>query len=211
MLFGDICKRNIKDIPYIDMYECGFPCQPFSVAGKRKGTKDSRGTIFWECLQVIQYKKPMIFILENVRGLLSIDQGKTFQSMMDELNKIKISHVDWKILNTADYGIPQSRKRIYIVGILKKSLKTEFKWPEPIPCKPLECFVDQNDHDETKNYIRVAEMENHLLFLMAFRKKLIKVHHLFQTRLQIVIRKLCMFFFYFCCLNKKKIQFLFGY
>jgi DNA (cytosine-5)-methyltransferase 1 len=127
IIFGDMKQRKLKDIPDIDMYVCGFPCQPFSIAGKRDGIHNPRGTIFWECLRVIKYKKPIIFVLENVKGLLSIDNGETFKNMMDELKKIKIYNVDWKILNTADYGIPQSRKRVFIVGIRKKYQSGEFK------------------------------------------------------------------------------------
>ena len=145
IIFGDMKQRKLKDIPDIDLYVCGFPCQPFSIAGKRYGINDPRGTIFWECLRVIKYKKPIIFILENVKGLLSINQGETFKCMMDELKKIKIYNVDWKVLNTADYGIPQSRKRVFIVGIRKKYQKKIFEWPRPIPCRPLEEFVDWND------------------------------------------------------------------
>jgi DNA (cytosine-5)-methyltransferase 1 len=145
IIFGDMRERRLKDIPDIDLYVCGFPCQTFSIAGKREGVRDPRGTIFWECVRVIRYKKPMIFVLENVKGLLSIDDGKTFQVMMSELKKLKIYNIYWKILNTADYGIPQSRKRVFIVGILKKQQTKEFQWPEPIPCQDLDKFIDWND------------------------------------------------------------------
>jgi len=87
----------------------------------------------------------MIFVLENVRGLLSIDGGRTFQTMIFELEKLRMYNVYWKVLNTADYGIPQSRKRVFIVGVLKKNQKKEFEWPTPIPCRPLEEFVDWED------------------------------------------------------------------
>jgi DNA (cytosine-5)-methyltransferase 1 len=145
IIFGDMTQRRLKDVPDIDLYVCGFPCQPFSTAGKREGVRDPRGTIFWECLRVIRAKRPMVFILENVRGLLSIDGGETFRTIIAELEKIKGYNVGWKILNTADYGIPQSRKRVFIVGIHKKKEKKEFKWPEPIPCRPLSEFVDWED------------------------------------------------------------------
>lgn len=148
LIFGDMTTRKLKDIPDIDLYVCGFPCQPFSVAGKREGVRDPRGTLFWECVRVIRYKKPVIFVLENVRGLLSIDQGETFKTMLSELKALKRYSVYWKVLNTADYGIPQSRKRVFFVGILKKTQKKDFVWPTPIPCRPLEEFVDWNDKIE---------------------------------------------------------------
>lgn len=119
-------KRKIKDIPDIDLYICGFPCQPFSMAGERKGTEDSRGTIFYECLKVIRNKKPNYFILENVKGLITIDKGNTFKEILQSLKNLKIYNVEWKVLNTKDYGIPQNRERIFIIGI-KKSLKKEFQ------------------------------------------------------------------------------------
>ncbi|NDE15975.1 DNA (cytosine-5-)-methyltransferase [bacterium] len=141
IIFGDIMERDIRDVPDIDLYICGFPCQPFSTAGNREGERDPRGTVFYECLRVILHKKPMVFVLENVRGLVSIDGGETFKTILDSLRRLKIYDVQWKILNTADYGIPQSRKRVFIVGIRRDREKRPFQWPEPIPCRPLEEFV----------------------------------------------------------------------
>jgi len=120
IIFNDMTKRNVKDVPDIDLYVCGFPCQPFSVAGKRDGVRDPRGTIFWECVKVIRHKRPMVFVLENVKGLLSIDGGETFKQMMRELKSIKGYEVEWRVLNTKDYGIPQNRERLFIVGRLLK-------------------------------------------------------------------------------------------
>lgn len=157
IIFGDMRVRKLKDIPDIDFYVCGFPCQPFSLAGRREGVRDPRGTIFWECLRVIRYKKPMIFVLENVRGLLSIDGGETFKTMIAELEKLKVYSVYYKVLNTADYGIPQSRKRVFIVGILKQNEKREFEWPKPIPNRPLEEFVDWNDKNNEMNKLFLSE------------------------------------------------------
>jgi DNA (cytosine-5)-methyltransferase 1 len=154
IIFGDLTQRKLKDIPDIDMYVCGFPCQPFSIAGERHGTLDPRGTIFYECLKVIKYKKPIIFLFENVHGLLSINQGTTFKEMIRLLETIKqnkqfIYNVYWKVLNTADYGIPQSRKRVFIIGIRKDYLQKPFEWPKSIPCKPLKEFVDWNDKSKS--------------------------------------------------------------
>jgi DNA (cytosine-5)-methyltransferase 1 len=104
---GDITKRNISDVPDIDLYVCGFPCQPFSQAGRRAGFEDKRGTVFFSCLEVIKKKRPKYFILENVRGLLSHDKGNTFKIIMKELNSLKGYQVDWKLLNTKDYGMIQ--------------------------------------------------------------------------------------------------------
>ena len=113
---GDITTRNIEDVPDIDLYVCGFPCQPFSKAGPKKGLEHKSGNVFWSCLEVIKIKQPKFFILENVKGLLSNDKGKTWGKIQDELKKLKEYKVKWKVLNTKDFGIPQNRERIYIVG-----------------------------------------------------------------------------------------------
>ena len=150
IIFGDMTKRHLKDIPDIDLYVCGFPCQPFSVAGKREGVRDPRGTIFWECVKVIKHKKPSVFILENVKGLLSIEGGETFKRMIRELERIKGYLVQWRVLNTADYGIPQNRERLFITGLRNKEVdKPLFSDGEkPLRCPKLESFVDWNEKQQ---------------------------------------------------------------
>jgi len=151
ILFHDMRQRSLKEIPDIDVYVCGFPCQPFSITGNRKGTMDPRGTIFWECVRVIVQKRPLFFILENVPGILSIQEGKLFHSMMDALQRIKGYYVDWKILNTKDYGIPQSRKRVFIIGFQIQYKQSEWKWPISIPCKSLHDYIDFSDNQRHSN------------------------------------------------------------
>lgn len=140
---GDITKRNIKDVPDIDLYVCGFPCQPFSSAGERKGLDDDRGTVFFSCLEVIKKKQPKYFILENVKGLLSHDKGNTFEIIWKNLLKLEKDgyKIKWKILNTRDYGIPQNRERLFIVGCKNK----DFVWPVKKKMKNLKDFVDWKD------------------------------------------------------------------
>jgi DNA (cytosine-5)-methyltransferase 1 len=125
---GDIRNRNPKTIPDIDLYVCGFPCQPFSIAGPQKGFGHKSGNVFFSCLEVIKEKQPKYFILENVRGLIHHQKGSTWQIITDELEKLsKIGYeVKYKILNTKDYGIPQNRERIFIVC----SNNMEWSWPE---------------------------------------------------------------------------------
>jgi DNA (cytosine-5)-methyltransferase 1 len=148
---GDITKRDIKDVPDIDLYVAGFPCQPFSSAGKRKGFNDSRGNVFWSCLEVIKMKKPKYFILENVRGLLSHDKehkkdkyGRTWKTIWGEMEQLESLgySVKWKLLNTRDYGIPQNRNRIFIVGIKG----SDFKWPEEVEMDDIKNYVDWTDN-----------------------------------------------------------------
>lgn len=174
IIFEDMTKRHLKDIPDMDLYVCGFPCQPFSIAGKRDGTRDPRGTVFWECLRVIQHKRPMMFVLENVQGLLSMDNGHVFQAMLNALSQLKGYHVDWRVLNTADYGIPQSRKRLFIVGktCRAKQRGGPFHWPSPTTCIPLQHFIDFRDTsrdtwtDRTlANVKRLQRCTNDLIFV----------------------------------------------
>jgi DNA (cytosine-5)-methyltransferase 1 len=144
--YDDITKRDHSDIPQLDLYVAGFPCQSFSMAGKRKGFDDVRGTLFFNVAEFIKTNQPKCFILENVKGLLSHDGGKTFQTIISLLTdnggtangQIFIPyfedglgyHIYYKVLNTKDYGIPQNRERIFIVGF--KEFR-EFNFPKPFP------------------------------------------------------------------------------
>jgi DNA (cytosine-5)-methyltransferase 1 len=136
--YDDITTRKHKELPSIDGYFCGFPCQSFSgLRGDiRLGLDDpTRGSIFFHCFSVIKYKQPKFFILENVKGLLTIDDGNTFDTIMKKLNSLKNYNIHWSVLNTKNYNIPQNRPRLYIVGIRKDFQKREFKFPEEIPLK----------------------------------------------------------------------------
>ena len=133
--YSDIFKRNHKKLPKIDVYIAGFPCQTFSTLGKREGFHDpeKKGTIFFECYKTIQASKPRVFILENVKGLVNHDKCKTLNTIMEYLNKLPGYKIYHKVLNTKDYGLPQNRERIYIIGI--KNPHTPFIFPKPIPLK----------------------------------------------------------------------------
>lgn len=111
--------RNIDtgDMPDFDLLCAGFPCQSFSIAGKRGGFADARGTLFFEIARLLKEKRPQYFLLENVPGLLSHDTGRTFHTILRTLFELGY-HVEWKVLNSKDFGVPQSRKRVYIVGYL---------------------------------------------------------------------------------------------
>lgn len=146
ILFGDILQRDIALVPDIDLYICGFPCQSFSQAGYRKGFDDERGVVFYGCLKVISVKKPSYFILENVKGLINHNNGETFKTIINDLEELGMYDIYHKILNTRDYGIPQNRERVYIIGILK-SLNQEWKWPEKKPMQSLNDFVDYQDNN----------------------------------------------------------------
>lgn len=120
-IHGDITQIDAKDIPNFDYLLGGFPCQAFSVAGNRKGFEDTRGTLFFDVARVIKEKKPKGFLLENVEGLVSHDKGRTLETIINVLEGLGYS-VDWKVLDSSEFGIAQRRKRIYIVGSNKKKV-----------------------------------------------------------------------------------------
>jgi len=125
--FGDITKIKASIIPDHDVLFGGFPCQPFSYSGKNKGFKDdTRGTLFFDILRILEYKKPKMFLLENVKGLKSHNKGKTLQTILDALKKLGYD-LHWEILKSIDYGLPQKRERWYCVGSLEK---IDFSFPE---------------------------------------------------------------------------------
>ena len=123
-IWGDITKVSENDIPDFDYLLAGFPCQAFSAAGKRLGFNDARGTLFFDVARILKAKKPKGFILENVEGLVNHDKqnpkdkiGKTLATILNVLKELGYK-TSWRVLNAKDFGVPQDRKRIYIVGSL---------------------------------------------------------------------------------------------
>lgn len=116
-IYGDICKVDPITIPDFDILCAGFPCQPFSTIGKREGFEHrTQGTLFFYIAKILDVKKPRAFFLENVPGLISHDKGRTLKTILDVLRHDLQYDVDYCILDAADFGVPQHRKRIYIVG-----------------------------------------------------------------------------------------------
>lgn len=113
--FNDATKIDPKDIPDFDLLCAGFPCQSFSVAGKRGGFEDSRGTLFFEIARVLAERQPKYFLLENVPGLLSHNKGETFTVILSTLSQLGYG-VEWQLLNSADFFVPQTRKRMFAFG-----------------------------------------------------------------------------------------------
>ena len=116
--FEDARKINPYDLPHIDLICGGFPCQAFSIAGRRGGFEDSRGTLFFEIARIAAVKRPSYLLLENVPGLLSHDGGRTFATILGTLSDLGYD-VTWEVLNSKDFGVPQSRKRVYIIGYFR--------------------------------------------------------------------------------------------
>lgn len=121
--------RSIKtvqalEIPDHDILVGGFPCQAFSVAGKRKGFDDTRGTLFFDIARILDYKRPRYFLLENVKGLLSHERGKTFSTILRVLSELGYE-LQWEVLNSKHFGVPQNRERVFIVGHLRGKSRPE--------------------------------------------------------------------------------------
>lgn len=153
---GDICA--IKSIPYHSILLAGFPCQPFSLAGKRKGFEDTRGTLFFEILRILKSNKPKSFLLENVAGLINHDKGNTFQVILNSLKGLGYK-VFYEVINSKDLGIPQNRSRIYIVGFLNKRAK--FTFPKPIFNIELEDIIDWNNLECNLSPTVLNHIKNH--------------------------------------------------
>ena len=116
--YGDITKINAETLPDFDLLVGGFPCQSFSIAGKRGGFDDTRGTLFFEIARICKDKKPRAILLENVKGLLSHDNGNTFKTIIATLDDLGYD-LQWQVLNSKNFGVPQNRERVFIIGHLR--------------------------------------------------------------------------------------------
>lgn len=130
----DITNINHHDIPDFDILCGGFPCQPFSQAGFKKGFEDDRGNLFFNIADIIDAKQPKAFFLENVRHLLNHDDGKTFNTIKHIIQNELGYSLYYKIVKASDFGLPQHRPRIFIVGFKNDTLNS-YKFPEPVPLK----------------------------------------------------------------------------
>jgi DNA (cytosine-5)-methyltransferase 1 len=133
----------------IDLLVGGSPCQSFSMAGKRGGMEDTRGTLFYDFARVIKECQPKVFIFENVRGLINHDKGNTWKVIQAVFHELGYS-INTKVLNSSDYGIPQSRNRVFVIGF--KNKKTNFLFPKPIKIqKKMQDFLE--DHTDSKYFL----------------------------------------------------------
>jgi DNA (cytosine-5)-methyltransferase 1 len=165
--FGDITKEDTKRfIP--DNFEilcAGFPCQAFSIAGKRGGFDDTRGTLFFEVAEIIKRKKPKAIFLENVKGLRSHDKGKTLETILNVLrNDLGYFVPEPQVMNAKDFGVPQNRERIYIVGFRGDLGINEFEYPMPLEVRKAFSDVKEENSVPTKYYLStqyVQTLVNH--------------------------------------------------
>ncbi len=165
--FGDITKESTKAyIPdNFDILCAGFPCQAFSIAGKRGGFEDTRGTLFFDVAEIIKRKKPKAIFLENVKGLRNHDKGKTLKTILNVLrNDLGYFVPEPKIINAKDFGVPQNRERIFIVGFHKNTGITEFQYPEPLNKKVSFEDIKEENVVPTKYYLStvyLSTLEKH--------------------------------------------------
>lgn len=166
---GDITKIHVDEIPEFDVLLAGFPCQPFSIIGAKEGFEhETQGTLFFDIERIIKAKKPKAFMLENVRNLTAHDKGRTFKTILKHLEALGYN-VHHKVLNALDFGVPQKRERIIIVGFLEN---VDFDFPEPLPKSQHKClgdilekFVDESSRyyvNEDIKQSRFARMKIHI-------------------------------------------------
>lgn len=158
---GDITKVGEKDVPDHDVLFAGFPCQPFSIIGHMQGFDDIRGTLFFDIARILKEKRPQAFVLENVKQLVGHNGGKTLKKIIKTLEKDLGYHVKYTVLNALDYGLPQKRERVIIVGHRNK---IKFNFPAPIqPYQPLSEILEENVDGKyfASDYIVQKRKEKH--------------------------------------------------
>lgn len=147
-IFGDIKQIDENDVPDHDILLAGFPCQPFSQAGLKRGFTDTRGTLFFDIERILIAKQSKAFLLENVKQLKGHNKGETFKTIIDHLTKAGYK-VFYEILKAKDFGVPQNRERIYIVGFLDHSINFEFPKPTNLPTRVGDILDDIVDEKYT--------------------------------------------------------------
>ena len=147
--FGDITKIDAKGIPDHDILLAGFPCQPFSIIGNGKGFADTRGTLFFEIERILKEKMPDAFLLENVKRLVNHDKKRTFRVILNKLSELGY-YTNWKVMNALDYGLPQKRERVIIVGF-KNEYRFSFTQPRRYRAN-LADFLEPHELVEKKHF-----------------------------------------------------------
>jgi DNA (cytosine-5)-methyltransferase 1 len=166
--FGDITKIDSNFIPNHDILVAGFPCQAFSIAGYRGGFEDTRGTLFFDVARIIASKRPEAFLLENVKGLRGHDKGKTLSTILRTLREDLGYYVpEPQIVNARDFGVPQNRERIFIVGFKKKAASERFQYPSPTDRDSIVADIIEEDEVSVKYYLS----KQYLSTLKAHRKR----------------------------------------
>ena len=160
----DITNIRAEDIPDFDMLCGGFPCQAFSIAGKRGGFQDTRGTLFFEIARIIKTKRPKIVFLENVKGLLNHENGQTFSIIIQTISELGYN-VQWMVLNSKFFGVPQNRERVFIIGSLRGECR-----PEILPFREINEINNQKQQEQTArtittSYYKQGQWEQYIMDL----------------------------------------------
>ena len=178
--FGDITKINESDIPEFDILLGGFPCQPFSIAGEKKGFSDTRGTLFFDIARIIKYHSPKVVVLENVKHFKNHDKGKTLKTALRTLNELGYT-TSWELLNAKDFGVPQNRERTIIVGS-KDDIEFDFsqlnKSTPPKIANILEKNRDDFEYLDKSEYTLIDNPKKQLsgLIFAGYRNKKIRTN-----------------------------------
>jgi DNA (cytosine-5)-methyltransferase 1 len=143
--FGDITQLDPNTLPEFDILTGGFPCQPFSISGKKLGFEDTRGTLFFDICRILSVKKPKVVVLENVQHFVKHDKGRTLKVVVESLQEFGYN-VNFKVLNLSDFGLPQSRERVFIIGSLNGWF--DFDKIKKKKSEPLEKFLDPEDEND---------------------------------------------------------------
>ena len=172
----DVAKIKSEELPDFDILLAGFPCQPFSIAGYRRGFLDTgRGDLFFEILRIVKDKKPQVVFLENVKNLKSHDKGRTFKIISDALSDLGY-YIKVDVLNSAEYGnVPQNRERVYIVGFKSENAYNNFKFPEKVKLKKNIADVLEGKVDEKYYY-------NNSLMYEKLREGVKSINTIYQWR-----------------------------
>ena len=150
-VIGDIKKIDISKIPQFDVLTAGFPCQPFSISGHKRGFEDTRGTLFFDICKIIEKKKPKVVVLENVKHFINHDKKRTLKKVIQSLEHLGYNVV-FKLLNAIDFGLPQNRERIFIIGSKKGVF--DFNLLKKNKSRKLEYFLENKDNYE---YLKKSE------------------------------------------------------
>lgn len=172
-MYEDMTARNNAEAPYSDLYIAGIPCQSFSLAGKRLGESDARGTLFYNFYDYVKHQQPKYFIIENVKGLLSMNNGSVFENWKQLLGRSENTHpflflhpesleynLHWEVLNSKRFGVPQNRERVFLIGI-RKDLPNKFRFPVGFHLKKRLKDVLENSVDE--KYYLSEKMVSYLI------------------------------------------------
>lgn len=149
MPYGDITKIPAEKIPRHDILLAGFPCQAFSIIGKMQGFSDTRGTMFFEIERILKYHRTPYILLENVKQLVSHDKGRTFKIILEHLEYLGY-HVKWQVLNALDFGLPQKRERVILVGFLDKEDYDHFSFEIPHTPYDLSSILEPDENIDPK-------------------------------------------------------------